>query len=93
MAWTNSKFTECYASFSSEYGAEAAAGDLAGVAADVDVDLDSERRAGEVAATFSTGATGDDARSLTMAFPRAVRAHDGELGHPGGGCRERRPIM
>jgi hypothetical protein len=93
MAWASSEFTECYALFTSASEAEAAADDLAEAAPDLDVDLDSERRRGEVAAIFSTGATGDDARPLTAAFPRAVRARDGRLGHPGGGCRERGPIM
>jgi hypothetical protein len=93
MAWANSEFTECYALFSSESDAEAAADELREAASGLDIDLDNERRRREVASTFSTGASGDDARPLTRAFRPAVRAHDGQLGHPGEGCLERGPFM
>jgi hypothetical protein len=86
MAWGNSEFTDCYARFSSEADAEAVADDLG------DVDVDIERRDGEFAATFTTGESGEDARSLRRAFRSAVLAQDGELGHPGDGCLERGPI-
>jgi hypothetical protein len=93
MAWANSEFTECYALFSSESDAEAAADELREAAPGLDIGLDNERRRGGVATTFRTGASGDDARPLTRAFRAAVRAHGGELGHPGEGCLERRPFM
>ena len=93
MAWANSEFTECYALFSSESDAEAVADELGRTAPGLGIDLDSERRRRKVAATFRTGASGEDARPLTRAFPPAVRAHGGTLGHPGEGCLERAPFM
>jgi hypothetical protein len=93
MAWANSEFTECYALFSSESDAEAVADELREAAPGLGIDLDNERRGEEVATTFRIGATGDDARPLTRSFRPAVRAHDGELGHPGEGCLERAPFM
>lgn len=93
IAWANSEFTECYASFSSEADAEAAADELREAAPGLGIDLDNERRGGGVATTFSTGASGDDARPLTDAFRPAVRAQRGKLGHPGEGCLERGPFM
>jgi hypothetical protein len=88
-----SEFTECYALFSSESDAEAVADDLREAAPGVGIDLENERRGGEIATTFSTGASGEDARPLTEAFRPAVRAHGGKLGHPGEGCLERGPFM
>jgi hypothetical protein len=73
MAWVNSEFTECYALFSSESDAEAVADELRKVAPSLGIDLDNERRGGEIATTFSTGASGEDARPLTRAFRPAVR--------------------
>jgi hypothetical protein len=93
MAWASSEFTECYALFSSESDAEAVAEDLRRAAPGLGIDLDNERRAGEVATTFSTGASGEDPRPLTRTFRPAVGAHGGKLGHPGEGCLERRPFM
>jgi hypothetical protein len=93
MAWANSEFTACYALFSSESDAEAVAEELREAAPDLGIDLDNERRGGEVATTFSTGASGEDARPLIRAFRPAVRAHGGKLGHPGEGCVERHPLM
>jgi hypothetical protein len=93
MAWGNSEFAECYALFPSESDAEAVAAELDKAAPDVGLDLDNERRGGQLATTFRTGASGEDARPLTRAFRPAVRAHGGELGHPGSGCLERRPFM
>jgi hypothetical protein len=93
MAWANSEFTECYALFSSESDAEAVADELRQAAPHLGIDLDNERRGGEVATTFSTGASGEDARPLTRAFRSAVRAHGGKLGHPDEGCLERGPFM
>jgi hypothetical protein len=93
VAWANSEFTECYAIFSSESDAEAVADQLEQAAPDVGVDLDNERRGRELATTFRTGASGEDARPLTRAFRPAVRAYGGELGHPGEGCLERHPFM
>jgi hypothetical protein len=92
MAWASSDFTECYALFSSESDAEAAADELREAAPGLGIDLDNERRGGRVATTFSTGASGEDARPLARAFRPAVRAHSGELGHPGEGCVERGPF-
>lgn len=80
MAWANSEFTECFALFSSESDAEAVADELREAAPGLGIDLENERRGGEAATTFSTGASGGDARPLTRAFRRAVRGHGGELG-------------
>jgi hypothetical protein len=77
MAWANSEFTECYALFSSEADAEASADELREVAPDLGIDLENERRGGQVATTFSTGASGDDARPLTEAFRPGTRAWRG----------------
>jgi hypothetical protein len=93
MASANSEFTECYALFWSESDAEAVADELRKAAPGLGIDLDNERRGGEVATTFSTGASGEDARPLTRAFRPAVRAHGGELGHPGEGCLQRGPFI
>jgi hypothetical protein len=93
IAWVNSEFTECYALFVSESDAEAVADELREASPDLGIDLDNERRGGKVATTFSTGASGDDARPLTRGFRTAVLTHDGELGHPGEGCLERGPFM
>jgi hypothetical protein len=93
VAWANSEFTECYALFSSESDAEAVADELREAAPGLSIDLDNERRGGKVATTFSTGATGKDARPLTKAFRPAARAHGGEPGHPGEGCLERGPFI
>jgi hypothetical protein len=84
---------QCYALFSSESDAEAVADELHDAAPDLGIDLDNERRGRGVATTFSTGASGEDARPLTRGFRPAVRAHGGELGHPGEGCLERHPFM
>jgi hypothetical protein len=93
LAWASSEYTECYALFSRESDAEAVADDLREAAPGLDVDVDSEQRGGRQVATFSTGASGEDARPLIRAFRPAVRAHDGELGHPDDGCLERGPFM
>lgn len=93
MAWANSEFTECYALFPSESDADAVANELDEAAPDVGLDVDNERRGGQVATTFRTGASGEDALPLIRAFRPAVRAHGGELGHPGAGCLERGPFM
>ena len=91
-AWVNSEFTECYALFDSEAQAEATAADLRRAAPDVGFSLDNEHRQDELATTFYTGETGEDAQPLVDAFQRAVRANGGELGHPEPGCLSRGPI-
>jgi hypothetical protein len=93
IAWANSEFTECYALFSSDSDAEAVADELREAAPGLDLDLENERRGDEVATTFSTAESGEDARPLTSAFRSAVRAHDGTLGHPDEGCLQRGPFM
>jgi hypothetical protein len=93
MAWASSEFTACYAVFRSESDAGAVAAELRQAAPALGIDVDEERRGREVAATFRTGASGEDARALTRGFRAAVRAHDGTLGQPDDGCLERRPFM
>lgn len=93
VAWVSSEFTECYALYDSVEQAEATADDLDREPGVPGVDVETERRTGEVAATFSTGETGADARPLEETFADAVRANGGELGHPGTGCLSRGPIM
>ena len=92
VACADSEFTECFALLSSESDAEAVADELRDAAPGLGIELEHERRAGAVATTFSTAASGAAARPLTEAFRSAVRAHGGELGHPGDGCLERGPF-
>jgi hypothetical protein len=87
------KFTECYALFPSRANAEAVTGDLRERAPDLGIVLETERRGGRTVATIGTSESGADARPLTTAFRRTVRAHGGQLGHPDEGCIEREPLM
>ena len=92
-AWVNSEFSECYAIFDEESQAEATAADLRRAAPDVGFSLDHDHRPDELATTFYTGETGEDAQPLVDAFKDAVRANGGELGHPDPGCMERGPFI
>ena len=92
-ACEESKFTDCYALFSTKADAEAAADELREAAPDLDIDLDTERRDREIAAIIGTSEIGEAARPLRSAFRRAVRAQGGQVGHPGDGCLEREPFM
>lgn len=86
--YADSESTWCYGVFKSRDAAERAAD--AGREAEFGADVDHRRR--ESAVTFRTGETGEDAREARQAFRQIVRRERGELGHPGGGCLERKPI-
>ena len=92
-AWVSSEFTECYAIFDEESQAEATAADLRRAAPEVGFSLDNDQRPDELATTFYTGETGEDAQPLVDAFKDAVRANGGGLGHPDPGCLSRGPFI
>lgn len=86
--WANSQFTACYAVFNSRAAAERAAD----AGRDAGLDPYVEHRASDSAVTFSTGETGEDARKARQAYREIVRRARGRLGHPDGGCLERKQV-
>ena len=79
--YARAEYTECYATFRTDEGAERAAESVRDAGHDADVDNGS--------VTFSSGETGADAREFRGAFQDSVRREGGEHAHPDGGCIER----
>lgn len=99
FAWSQTSWTECYASFENRADADhaAAAGVVAGWDTDIEEDGPDARRAASrgargIGVTFRNGETGADAWSLRRAFAPLVAAERGTLAHTGDGCTEVSPL-